>query len=871
MFEDKTINIFSSRDKIRNEVIEYAKKYLELDGVDFSKTSYLSYLINILSGLTANLIYFNTSVYKEFFLTKAVQKESILNLAAMLGYSPPLASTATATLLIEIPLSFSDDNVQLSIPKGFKYYAGNIIFSQDYEIQLTITKTEGVYSVTVTKIPDTGGSQTIAKQITTGSNGGQVVTFLANATQQETIVEETIVPQLGPYEFYSYPFSFDGQISTLSIETENQETQAVTEWSQFDSLFLIPYGTNGYIFRQKEAGGEIFFGNDVVGVQPSKDDKLIVSLETTRGAEGNVIAGSINKADRLYIEDYDSQAGRVIMRPVNMTVVNTNPASGGSDSPSIDEIRRNAIVSIKTLGRLVSEDDFDNFTSVSDIDLSNENVIHILKRSDIKRNEIVLFSDLIFESATVPTRNAVWALDSTTIGWDGTSDLDWNIYSDDTIELDGEEFYSLFNIEINPLSQTSLYYYLIDEVNQAVSLQRYYESETTVLPSTSRFTTVTKDGLGNRLLAENQVLEVGLQFDEVVAGDYSSLQCLVETSWDGNTYAMTQVTVNPGGEDEYKEFQVDISLSSIPKGEQSFTYRMYYLTNPPTKDWVVDSIVTTYIRSDLDEFMISQVNTTDLGGGFFDIDVYDVPVIKKEYYDAIDTNSFIQETIFKILAFDVTQYRMITDFMNLKYSNTTGSLDNMLFNPTTKDSVIKTNPVAADIASNTTGDRYIITEDPNEFDRDAPFITEYMDSTAGWVYEKLAVNDIITVDSESSKMIFNGSQMLIPTSTIPLEPYIIVWKDTSVSITATALVTNVKDALIDNLSDRFGFDKPLYISEIIDVVQEVNGVDHCVVKSPKHDIFFDYDIKSDLTQEELLVYSPELLVFDTSNISVEVR
>ncbi|MCK5021111.1 MAG: hypothetical protein KAS32_29140 [Candidatus Peribacteraceae bacterium] len=871
MFEDKTINVFSSRDKIRNEIIEYAKKYLELDGVDFSKTSYLSYLINILSGLTANLIYYNTSVYKEFFLTKAVQKESILNLAAMLGFSPSLAEPASATLLVELPLTFSDASVQLSIPKGFKYYAGDIIFSQDYEVNLSITKTAGVYSVTATKLPDTGGSQVIAKTIVTTANGTPAVQFLVSTTQQETIIQETIVPELGPYEFYSHPFTYDGQLSTLSIETQDPESDSVTDWTQYDSLFLIPYATKGYIFRQKAQGGEIFFGNDVVGTQPTKDDRLIITLEITQGIDGNVIAGSINKSDRLYIEDYDSSSGRTIMRPVNMRVVNTNPATGGKSSPTIDEIRRDAISGIQTLGRLVSETDFNSFNSVTDIDLSNENVIHILKRSDIKRNEIVLFTDMIFDDATVPIRNTVWSLDSTSIGWDGTADLDWNIYSDDIITLAGEEYYSLFNVEINPLAQTSLYYYLINEINLAVTLQRYYESETTVLPSTSRFTTITKDGSGNRLSAENQVLEVGLQFDEVIAGDYSSLQCLVETSWDGNAYAMTQVTINPGDDDEYKEFQVDIPLSLVSKGELTFTFRMYYLTNPPTKDWVVDSTLTTFIRSDLDEFMYSQVDTTDVGGGFYDINIYDVPIIKKSYYDEINTNAFIQDVMFKLLSFDVTQYRMLTDFINLKYSNTTGSLDNMLFNTTTKDDVISINPSAAVVASSSPGDRHIVTEDPNSFSNDSPFIAEYIDSTSGWRYEKLAVDDLVYVTDELSKMIYTGSQMLIPISTIPLEPYIIVWKDKSISITSTALVTNVKNALVDNLSGKFGFDKPLYLSEIIDVVQEVTGVDHCTIKNPKHDIFFDYDIKTDLTQEELLVYSPELVTFDTSNISVEVR
>ena len=86
MFDRNNIDIFSSRDQIRNQIIEYAKNYLQLENVDLNNANYLGFLVNILSVLTSNLIYFNSSVSREFFLTKALQKESVLNLSSMLGY-----------------------------------------------------------------------------------------------------------------------------------------------------------------------------------------------------------------------------------------------------------------------------------------------------------------------------------------------------------------------------------------------------------------------------------------------------------------------------------------------------------------------------------------------------------------------------------------------------------------------------------------------------------------------------------------------------------------------------------------------------------------------------------------------------------------
>ena len=70
---DTTISsqIYKSRDEIRSQIVEYMESYLELENIDLAKSSYLSFIINTLSTLTCNLLFYETSVYREFFLTKA--------------------------------------------------------------------------------------------------------------------------------------------------------------------------------------------------------------------------------------------------------------------------------------------------------------------------------------------------------------------------------------------------------------------------------------------------------------------------------------------------------------------------------------------------------------------------------------------------------------------------------------------------------------------------------------------------------------------------------------------------------------------------------------------------------------------------------
>jgi hypothetical protein len=51
---EASVEIYSSREKIRNQLTEYVKKYLGLENVDLYKTSFVSYIIDMLSILSTN-------------------------------------------------------------------------------------------------------------------------------------------------------------------------------------------------------------------------------------------------------------------------------------------------------------------------------------------------------------------------------------------------------------------------------------------------------------------------------------------------------------------------------------------------------------------------------------------------------------------------------------------------------------------------------------------------------------------------------------------------------------------------------------------------------------------------------------------------
>ena len=893
MFDEKTIEIFSSRDNIRNQLIEYTKSYLELENLELNQTDYLSYLINLLSVLTANLIYYSSSTYREMFLTKAMQRESVLNLSAMLGYKPPWATAATTSVLVAIPLKFTG-SVSFVIPEGQKYYAGDVTFTQNNSIQIDVPRDQNgnIISVAVTEEADVltvietlpvGGSRALKWEINT-VNGVQTLYFLANVTQQTNQTIEFTVPELRSYEFYTLPLTFEGQLSEI-------EEVISSEWVESNSMFLIPYGTKGYVFRHSDAGGKIFFGNNIIGTQPPTGVLNTIKIAITNGASGNVIAGSINRTDTLYVKDYDSRGNTIdaegspyIMKPVSPTVVNIEPATGGADLPTMDQIRTAAINNLTARNRLVSSHDYANINSIVE-DIPTYHATSVLKQSDIKNNEIALFTDLIFEETIVPIRNAVWEIDT-------TGDLvNSYIYTRNTIEIDGSDYYSMFNIVVRPSVKECDYYYLANTLELATVLNRSKEGLTEVLPSYSIFDVVIQDSTTGSMLPEtSQRLDITLHYDILVEGADTNLQCLVETTWDGRVYNMVKDTDTDGNNIFKVPTTNPIPLTEVPDLIQTYLFKMYYLIDDPNNPgetmvdlpYLNESQVQALIKQQLDEYMYSQV-IVDTTNNANTIKVYDVPVIKKTYYDGINQSNFALLVYNKILELDITEYRMLTDFINLKFSNTTGIMDNMKYNKATKNSVISINPhyTLEQLASDSTnGDRYLIVEETCEdgnpwadapYNREGGFIAEYVSVTNNWIFERLSVNDIVEVTSTGDKIIFNGADAIVPVTTIPFSIQIIVWIDRTTSVSTDAVIKAVKDNLINGLYTRFGFDADIYKSDLLQIIQSTAGVLNSQIIEPRHDIFFNYDVRKDLTQQELLEYSPQLIWFDSTTITVEVR
>ena len=808
-----------SRDETRQQVIDLLQHYLELENVDLTKSSFLSYIIEVMSTMISNVLFYQISTYREFFLTQAQLPESVYNLAAFLGYEAGLASFAQADVLFEIPFGFEDSNVQFEIPLGFKVNSNDgVQFSSPYETVVTVLNNS---SARVQARQDT---RTFDLPVVIDSDNNLFSFQLVMEQVIEEIQEFQIEADLQTYQFYTLEVPFTGKLADATVEVKDPQEPGYELYEQVPSLYVMDEDTKGYVLSRNEIGMSLAFGNGIFGVQPPAGGTVRVTLELTEGEDGNVIAGSIRTGERIY---NTNDAG--ITEIVDYDIVNTSAATGGEDEESVEEVRRNAIISLTALERTVTESDYINANVIIDGSPISDNSLPVLKRSDVKVNEIMLFVSFEFNDDIVPTRNVYWTFPA------GTT----NVPRETVLTVDGIEYYTVYDMTIETLNSVADYTYVLFEFEQVPTLVTSFDSDYSF----------TADNLV--VIRDGRKVSYQLRYNSL-EDDTNLLEAEMQILESGQTFSMINL------DETASTFFLEISeYSIIPEGELTY----YFTISHPTEGLVgrYENIFT--FRQSLEN--LTRSNTVEDGTA---VTVYDISTVKKEYYDEVNQREFESE-VFQAMLSSMTfeDYKMMTDFVNLKSANTTGYLQNMQLNKVNRLPVISIESIPPPICS--TGQRYIILNGVGEWEGRDDDIAE-CDGTS-WTYITPNTDDMLVVADEGVKYIYSASGWVIPSYEIPLIITLDVFKEDTYTGSIAALADLIRETLVSDFEERFGIEQPIYRSEIIESVQNVDGVEHCRLLTPESNIFFNFNI-DEFTQEELLQYGPEYVYFTTDSIEIRI-
>jgi len=923
LFENNQANIFGSRDKIRADITNMTQDYMDLKDIDISKTKFLSYIVNVLSGLSSNLMYYNSNIYKEFFFTEARLPDSVINLSKWIDYQPTVAIPSTVDILFVIPISkLETDNINILIPDNYKVYAEDIPFTIDVNGSTNIKFNKSLISdefdtfkrnhikVNVlnklsASVYDSNGKY-YPVQINTTNN---TLMFILPFKQKELLFESFTIPsELEFYQFYTKRLEFDEnvQISNISIyidETPNPDISLPSEYDEWveasaryeiwnqakGGIYTLSNTDKQYLWTTTYGNGEIFFGNGLVGAQPTRNSHVIVLLSSTLGTNGKIIPNSINKFDPLY---YIGDNG--YYNKLNFYASNVLASTDGKDMPTLNEIKAGAIAHNRSRNRLVSDTDYNDINII----IPNMPTAYskpILKRSDLKINEIMLFNALRYQDSVgieelVPTRNIKfqYPTDSTAqIFTDSTSSSSVGLYIPegtssfyDNMQLDKE---TIFPMVIDPISMTAKYEYVANQVYSEINFEGsskvdYYSSLSIEAIS---FTKDTNNSF--QFPAMSMIINVKTENDDI-----AGYHCVITTCWNDQKFDSRDGKVGIIYDQVLKGFILRFeSILELEVGNISFDIDIYGIKDGDSEFYLLKQYSTNVtLRRQLDDIMFSTVKYETLETGESIYSIYDTPVILSEYLtqESLDIQHFNTHVLQKLMNnLYYSDKRMTTDFINTKFCDTCGKLTNMLYNKEKREVITRSlmePPAVYDVRN--INDVYLVNggEGIDEFNNDwLTHIHEYARwNGSEWEFTKPNIGETIKINNiynsidepeQNSKLVYTGKRWIYPIFDIPFKISLKVVPDRTVSASPQGIINSIKNNLLNHFIPKFGMDVNIDRSEIIEITRSTTGVKYAELIEPETDIRFKYDIDK-LTHEELILYTPQLVQFTSSTITIKI-
>jgi len=284
----------------------FSPTWTNRDPADFGMT-----LVELFAYMGDILNYYIDRAANEGFLATATQRQSVLQLANLLGYTPTDAVAATTTL------TFTNATGNDIILPALTQVATSLIVNS--------TTSQIVFETdTSLTVPANSTASVTATQGTTISNE-EVYIATSNANQTYvlknlSVINNTVQVTVGGVSYNRVEYLIDS--------------------GSYDPVFTT--------FTNSEGITYITFGDGVSGRIPPSGVQIYATYRTGGGTVGNVSTGLIKNIIKV--------PGQVV--PIGLSVTNQVVATGGADIESIDSIRINAALSIRAVNRAVSLTDY---------------------------------------------------------------------------------------------------------------------------------------------------------------------------------------------------------------------------------------------------------------------------------------------------------------------------------------------------------------------------------------------------------------------------------------------------------------------------------------------------------------------------------
>ena len=406
---------------IKADLIEYTKSYFPDTYKDFNETSPGMMLIELTSYVGDVLSYYVDYNYKENILSTATEKRNVRRLAEFLGYKTPNKTPSVVKLKVTtdigVDLNGNPDygDAPSSIPHGLQVKSnidGELIFETTGDVDFTISGSSDTPSISAPIIGTdslaTGYTLTRYVRAVSGETKSKSFTitsptkFLELNLNEDNVIEILNVTDSSGQKWYEVDYLVQERIlkETHYGDADSTRTNGYDQGEGIDdnSLISIPY-TVDYITTNKKFvkkfdvdtnSTKLMFGNGLYrfNVSGSSNTSIFSTIEqagltlngepiTTinAGVSDLITTNNLNLGETptntiLTVKyrvgggpDSNAQVGEltnVTNTPAGVTISVTNdePATGGTDGQTVDEIRNNANAFFSSQLRCVTRQDY---------------------------------------------------------------------------------------------------------------------------------------------------------------------------------------------------------------------------------------------------------------------------------------------------------------------------------------------------------------------------------------------------------------------------------------------------------------------------------------------------------------------------------
>ena len=402
----------------KNQLVEFARTYFPNNFNDFSEGNPGMMFLEMAAYVGDVLSFYTDTQIQETFLTLAQDRENLYNMAYALGYKPKTTSAATTTLEISqlIPSKLVDGNYIEDFSYALRVKKNSTFVSEEGTTFYTTADTNFNYSSSYSpttssmyQFDSSGNPEYFLLKKRTPVMSGTTVTktftvgdpekfYTATLFDTDIISIESVIDSEGneweEVDYLAQDTKFEEVSNTAANDpTLNQhsgETPYLLKLKQVPRRFICRVKPNNQIELQFGSGisdksdEQIIPNPDNIGLgikdgrndldkaydpsnflytkaygQAPANTTLTVTYLVGGGIKSNVNSNTITKTGTL-LQEYRPNLS-VSMRNFVISSVTSNnpePARGGGDGDSIEDIRLNTIANFSTQQRTVTREDY---------------------------------------------------------------------------------------------------------------------------------------------------------------------------------------------------------------------------------------------------------------------------------------------------------------------------------------------------------------------------------------------------------------------------------------------------------------------------------------------------------------------------------